>query len=232
MSIAEAWQLGADLSRSWFHLAPETRWRKFEYPEATRRASSEQFQIDEASYQNADPDERKAMREFIGRQMMVRSPVRSKEAQCEMKAWLLHELRSGRLIGVGKSDTTSQALSAVPLSFWDPDQVDWEKGVVGPTERRFSEVRVVMPEIVHRPEAGEKARSGRPSQSDKVECAINFLLSSNSAFGLSSRKVQYEAVRSYIRDELHIPIDSDFSNPVIQRALVAMAVPVRGRARH
>ena len=218
--LLATWRSGCALSDAWFHLAPSERWRKWEFPEATRRAALESL-VWRDDWLSADEDERQGMLNATARLIEVRSPTTAREAEFEMKTWLLQAVRDGQLAGIGRLSDGAGELHVVPGVLFDQRYVRWESSAVADGVRSFGDVMVVPAEsLAAEAQPAPRRKPGRGSKIDQVLQAIRALQIAGINLNAMKRRDAYKAVRNYARDNLDADMENGFSDPVIQRALV------------
>ncbi len=229
--LLKAWRGGYDLAEAWFHLAPPGRWETFDYPEATRRPSGERLEWSADDWVDADADERAYLQQAISAQFKIRSPSASREAQAEMKAWLVSELRNGRLIGLGQLDEpgNTPGIEVVPAFLFDPGNLDWCTSAAITADRRFTKIRVVdastLPLSMIGSMHGEKRGRGRPTNRGNIYSAIDQLTANGIPLATMERPLAVDCVLDHLKSEMKLTIGPGYSPDVIQKSLLSKLGP-------
>jgi hypothetical protein len=223
--LLKVWRDGPALAEAWFYLAPLEQWTRFDYPEATRRPPKEALDWNAEDWADADADERADLQKAVSAQFQVRSPVASRTAQIEMKAWLLSALRSGGLIGIGRpGDPEGHTdLEVVPPFLFDPRHVDWERSGLNDGERTFTFIRVVKPNTSSPAQTIEqpKRKRGRPTNRDNIDIAIEQLLKNGVTVDVMRRPDAVTTIQSYLADEMGVDLSAGYEPSTIQKKLTA-----------
>ena len=221
--LLNAWRSGCDLAEAWFHFAPLDRWEKFDYPDATRLPSGDRLEWSADDWIDADADERAYLQKAISAHFKICSPSASREAQAEMKAWLVSELRNGRLIGLGQLDEpgNTSGIEVVPAFFFDPGNLDWSTSAAITADRRFTKIRIVDASnmlFANNSVDGEKRSPGRPSKIEKIDEAIE-ALRRDGDLNRFPRAVAIDKVLEHLKCSMEVDVSIGCSRDVIQRAI-------------
>jgi hypothetical protein len=151
-----------------------------------------------------------------------------REINSKMTDYLFESLRSGRLIaqGIQTKPVIGHEKKIIPEFLFEDPQIDLEKNAIENFGQRYEGVRIHQPKggigsTASLPRASASlARTGRPSKQGEIERAIDAVTSEGIALSQIPRKTARDMVRQKAK-ELGSNTDLGFSDPVIQRALVA-----------